>query len=198
MARAAILAALLAPAAGLVAPAAPARAAIARSANSEAFPFLERPEKLDGSMVGDAGFDPLRLSEVQVDLNYARGAEVKHGRVAMLATVGFLGQEYVQLPGVDYSNPKPLTAPWTVPWAANLQILLLAGALELATADKTYGETPWDLGFDPLAFQEGKSKAEMDRLMLGELTNGRLAMMAFVGMVIQTLLYDKPLMDMHM
>ena len=43
-----------------------------------------------------------------------------------------------------------------------------------------------------------KSKAEMDRLMLGELTNGRLAMMAFVGMVIQTLLFDKPLMDMHM
>ena len=32
----------------------------------------------------------------------------------------------------------------------------------------------------------------------GELTNGRLAMMAFVGMVIQTLLFDKPLMDMHM
>ena len=30
------------------------------------------------------------------------------------------------------------------------------------------------------------------------LTNGRLAMMAFVGMVIQTLLFDKPLMDMHM
>merc|ERR1712138_247971 len=65
---------------------------------------------------------------------------------------------------------KPLTAPWTVPWAANLRILALAGAIELATADKTYGETPWDLGFDPLCFQEGKSKAEMDRLMLGELT----------------------------
>ena len=50
----------------------------------------------------------------------------------------------------------------------------------------------------PFTILEGKSKAEMDRLMLGELTNGRLAMMAFVGMVIQTLLFDKPLMDMHM
>lgn len=146
-------------------------------------------------MVGDAGFDPLRLAEVQVDLIYARGAELKHGRVAMLATVGFVVQEYVQLPGADYANPQPLTAPWTVPMGANLQILLLAGAIELATADKTYGDTPWDLGFDPLAFQEGKSQAEFDDLQLKELTNGRLAMMAFVGMTVQTLLFDKPLLQ---
>ena len=114
----------------------------------------------------------------------------------MLACVGFIIQE--SAPAGRTTRASTLTAPWTVPWAANLPILALAGAIELATADKTYGETPWDLGFDPLCFQEGKSKAEMDRLMLGELTNGRLAMMAFVGMVIQTLLFDKPLMDMHM
>jgi hypothetical protein len=88
-----------------------------------------------------------------------------------------------------------LKAPWTVPWAANFQILLLAGCVELATADKTYGDTPWDLGFDPLCFQEGKSLAELDDLALKELTNGRLAMMAFVGMTVQTLLFDKPLLS---
>ena len=127
-------------------------------------------------MIGDVGFDPLRLAEVQVDLSYARGAEIKHGRIAMLvrrpvlskerpnesllyqATVGFLVQEYVHLPGEAYQNSQPYTcpeswnhssylclitliviprlkAPWTVPWAANLQILLLAGCVELATAD---------------------------------------------------------------
>ncbi|EGB11488.1 putative plastid light harvesting protein isoform 8 [Aureococcus anophagefferens] len=148
-----------------------------------------------GTMIGDVGFDPLRLAEVQVDLSYARGAEIKHGRIAMLATVGFLVQEYVHLPGEAYQNSQPLKAPWTVPWAANLQILLLAGCVELATADKTYGDTPWDLGFDPLCFQEGKSQAELDDLALKELTNGRLAMMAFVGMTIQTLLFDKPLLS---
>ena len=39
-------------------------------------------------MIGDVGFDPLRLAEVQVDLNYARGAEIKHGRIAMLVRFG--------------------------------------------------------------------------------------------------------------
>ena len=198
MARSLLAASALCATAGAFLGPAPSATSVAVRESSEAFPFLQRPEKLDGSMVGDVGFDPLRLAEVQVDLNYARGAEVKHGRIAMLACVGFVIQEYMHIPGVDYQNFKPLTAPWTVPMAANLQILLIAGAIELSTVDKTYGETPWDLGFDPLAFQEGKSKAEMDRLMLGELTNGRLAMMAFVGMVIQTLLFDKPLMDMHM
>ena len=167
MARLLAAATLAATAGAFLAPAPVSTPVVARAENSEAFPFLKRPEKLDGSMIGDVGFDPLRLAEVQVDLTYARGAEVKHGRIAMLACVGFVIQEYWHLPGADYQNFKPLTAPWTVPWAANLQILALAGAIELATADKTYGETPWDLGFDPLCFQEGKSKAEMDRLMLG-------------------------------
>ena len=94
-----------------------------RAENSEAFPFLARPEKLDGSMIGDVGFDPLRLAEVQVDLTYARGAEVKHGRIAMLACVGFVIQEYAHIPGADYQNSHPLTAPRSVPWAANLQLL---------------------------------------------------------------------------
>ena len=57
---------------------------------SKAIPFLPRPEKLDGSMVGDMGFDPMGLSEIQTDLNYARWAELKHGRAAMLAIVGMV------------------------------------------------------------------------------------------------------------
>ena len=88
-----------------------------QSENSEAFPFLKRPEKLDGAksgfvksravaslnskdlgkMIGDVGFDPLGLSEVQVDLNYARGAEVKHGRIAMLVHSGVLSSFLVLL-----------------------------------------------------------------------------------------------------
>ena len=53
-------------------------------------------DKLDGSMAGDEGFDPLGLSninEVGIDLYWLREAELKHCRVAMLAVVGLLAQE---------------------------------------------------------------------------------------------------------
>ena len=65
--------------------------AIERSA---AIPFLKKPPALDGSMVGDVGFDPLGISttilELGGDLKYVREAELMHGRQAMLACVGFV------------------------------------------------------------------------------------------------------------
>jgi len=42
----------------------------------------------DGTLAGDAGFDPLGLSELNtlgLDLYWFREAEIKHGRIAMLA-----------------------------------------------------------------------------------------------------------------
>ena len=95
MARLLAAATLAATAGAFLAPAPVSTPVVARAENSEAFPFLKRPEKLDGSMIGDVGFDPLRLAEVQVDLTYARGAEVKHGRIAMLAVVGYAAEEYL-------------------------------------------------------------------------------------------------------
>lgn len=44
---------------------------------SPSVPFLERPAKLDGSMPGDVGFDPLGFSN-RFDLNFLREAELKH------------------------------------------------------------------------------------------------------------------------
>ena len=54
------------------------------AAKSKALPFLEQPKKLDGSMVGDFGFDPLGLTETLADTKYVQAAELKHGRVAMV------------------------------------------------------------------------------------------------------------------
>merc|ERR1719478_1685096 len=48
-------------------------------------------------------FDPLGLSQ-DVDagrLAFYREAEIKHGRVAMLASVGFLFQEHYTFTGID-------------------------------------------------------------------------------------------------
>lgn len=52
-------------------------------------------EVLDGSMPGDAGFDPLRLAETETHLLVYREAEVKHGRLAMLAVAGWVASELV-------------------------------------------------------------------------------------------------------
>jgi hypothetical protein len=58
---------------------------------SLSIPFAPRPTKLDGTMLGDVGFDPLGLSNLW-DLNWLRAAELKHGRIGMLASIGFLAQ----------------------------------------------------------------------------------------------------------
>ena len=80
--------------------------AIERSA---AIPFLKKPPALDGSMVGDVGFDPLGISttilELGGDLKYVREAELMHGRQAMLACVGFV------FPGAQLRRPPLLLQP---------------------------------------------------------------------------------------
>ena len=71
-------------------------AALQMADRSRSLPFLLKPAKLDGSMAGDEGFDPLGLSGIEdigIDLYWMREAELKHSRVAMLAVVGSLMQE---------------------------------------------------------------------------------------------------------
>lgn len=66
----------------------------------DAIPGTDRPKNLDGTMVGDIGFDPLGFSN-WLNLNWAREAEIKHGRVAMLAATGMIVQDLVTIPGFD-------------------------------------------------------------------------------------------------
>jgi len=159
---------------------------------AQCLPFLKCPPKLDGSMVGDVGFDPMGLSDVQPDLKYARACELKHGRICMLAVVGFVTEEYFHLPGAAYTNYNPLGAIAQVGTSVNGQILAAIAVIELATIDITYGDgEPGDYGLDPLKFLDGKSQYEIDRMKTKELKNGRLAMMAFLGQIVQTLLFPE-------
>lgn len=61
---------------------------------SQTLPLLRRPPALDGSHAGDAGFDPMGFSESQ-DLYSMQEAEIRHGRLAMLAVVGWPVSELV-------------------------------------------------------------------------------------------------------
>merc|ERR1719272_1113862 len=87
-----VLAALAGSAAGF-APASSTRAPTtlgvntALAAKSTALPFLESPPNCEG-YVGNAGFDPFRFSDF-APVDFLREAELKHGRIAMLAWVGY-------------------------------------------------------------------------------------------------------------
>lgn len=57
---------------------------------SESLPFMMRPPALDGTMVGDVGFDPLGFAKTKEDLVNYREAEIKHCRLAMLVSFNFI------------------------------------------------------------------------------------------------------------
>jgi hypothetical protein len=59
----------------------------------------------DGSLPGDVGFDPLGFSDV-FDIKILREAELKHGRIAMLATLGLIVQEVYTFPFFDKVNTQ--------------------------------------------------------------------------------------------
>mmetsp|Transcript_4647 Transcript_4647/g.10948 ORF Transcript_4647/g.10948 Transcript_4647/m.10948 type:complete len:210 (+) Transcript_4647:58-687(+) len=192
MARTILALALLATASAF-APAAPkAKSAVSLNAKSTALPFLEQPAKLDGSMAGDVGFDPLGLSnidDVGVDLYWMREAELKHCRVAMLAAAGFFWQEVMgSLPGMVDSAGKCQTDVFWDVWAEKPQIIasalpaiFIVEVISWITINKgreTGLREAGDYMFNPLKFQGGE-------LEMKEVANGRLAMFASVGMILQ-------------
>lgn len=163
---------------------------------SKSIPFLVRPEKLDGSMAGDFGFDPMRLSDIQTDLNYARWAELKHGRMCMLALCGIVTQQAgFHLPGAQFASADIFGAPAAVGWAGNLQVFLTIGAIEAINFNKHYDDSePGDLGWGTEYMLGGMNAEEKKYRQEQEIVHCRLAMIAFLGATVQTLVLNQPLL----
>ena len=142
-------------------------------------------------MIGDVGFDPMGITNTLASTKYVQAAEIKHGRVAMLATVGFVLQQYIHIVS---SEADPFKAIAALGYGPNLQILSFIGVIELATWNKTFckDSTPGDLGFDPMKQLKGKSQKQIDDFKLKEIKNGRLAMVAIIGMFVQNLTFHTP------
>lgn len=162
---------------------------------SASVPFLLKPKNLDG-MIGNAEFDPLGFAE-NFDPKWLREAELKHGRVSMLAVVGWLVQMYgPHLPSPDgiYDKANPIDAFFAVGPSPIAQIFLTIGALESINHNGKLGMTDMhkdsdrevgrmSLPFYGAKFLDGKSEKEKNDLKLKEIKNGRLAMCAIGGLV---------------
>jgi len=167
---------------------------------SEALPFMPYPENLKG-YVGDVGFDPLRFSDF-APMDFLREAEIKHGRICMLAWVGFVAVDtgFRIYPFPDaYEGLTSVTAhDALVEQGAMSQIFLWCGLAEVISTIAVIqmlegsGRAPGDYGFDPLGFLKGKSEEDVNEMKLREIKNGRLAMLAFSGIITQSVLTQGP------
>jgi Chlorophyll A-B binding protein len=172
-------------------------------------------EDLPGALAPMGFFDPLGFAAKadEPTLKRYREAELTHGRVAMLAVVGFLVGEKVEgssfLFDAQVSGPAitHLTQVPTVFWGA---LAVAIGAAEIKRAEKGWVEPenvpvskpgllrdnyyPGDLGFDPLGLKPDSAE-DMFTMQTKELQNGRLAMLAAAGFLAQELVNGKGIVE---
>ena len=177
---------------------------------SAALPFLPRPALLDGSLPGDRGFDPFNFASDADSLQWQRKSELKHGRLAMLAAVGWPVAELLHKNIADAFDLAPLLASNDrVPSILNdglshahfpafwIATIAFAAALEIS---ESVGENvsckldPTDYGFDPLRLG-GKTDEQKRFMQEAEVFNGRLGMLAIVGFAAQEFVLKSAVVD---
>jgi hypothetical protein len=171
------------------------------------------PKKTTGSSAPFGFFDPagltIDISEDQYKL--FQEAEIKHGRVAMAAFLGiifgehfgFLFGNYITGPAIYQFQQADalipdfwLTVSWLIAVAEGQTIVsgwqsldeTMKESLGFAKLAKTY--TPGELGFDPLKLAPKNAK-DFAVMKTKEINNGRLAMIAVLGIVVQELITNE-------
>eukprot|EP00929_Paragymnodinium_shiwhaense_P108498 TRINITY_DN74813_c0_g1_i1.p1 TRINITY_DN74813_c0_g1~~TRINITY_DN74813_c0_g1_i1.p1 ORF type:complete len:274 (-),score=60.33 TRINITY_DN74813_c0_g1_i1:358-1125(-) len=152
------------------------RTKVARKA--EAVPRVFNPALEQGIGPAPIGFfDPLGFSKGKDEAEFRRlrTCEQKHGRLAMMASVGAVMQHYVHVPGFEsvkgtfaaVANPDSQTG--------LLEVLAAAGFLELVFREKADSQWTGDFG-DPL-----NVNMLSDEMYAKEINNGRMAMLSVLG-----------------
>merc|ERR1719163_1299306 len=94
-------------------------------------PFLQAAAcQSSGLTDAETGFDPLYFSDF-LDIKFLREAELKHGRICMLASTGYLAQEFFSLPSYPGYSSNPVEAFSSVPSEGLAQIVIFMGWLEI-------------------------------------------------------------------
>ena len=179
---------------------APARS-LKVEAKGEWLPGLSSPTYLNGSLPGDNGFDPLGLAEDPESLKWYVQAELVNGRWAMLGVAGMLIPEVLTSIGL-INVPKWYDAGKVEYFASSSTLFVIEfilfhyvelrrwqdikypGSVNQDPVFKSYSLPPNEVGypggiFNPLNFSPSMEAKEK------ELANGRLAMLAFLGFVVQ-------------
>lgn len=131
-------------------------------------------------------FDPVGFCKGdETGFRSFRAAEIKHGRVAMMAALGAVVQHFVTFPGFE-SLPRGLAAVSSPPGNYGfIAMLALVGILELFVWAEDPSAAPGNFG-DPLGLNQYS-----DDMRNRELNNGRFAMFAAVGIITAELLTGK-------
>ena len=132
-------------------------------------------------------------------IRFYREVEVKHGRVAMLASVGFLvGENFHPLWGGDVDVPSYIAfqeTPLQPFWPLVVFIIAVPEIFSVFSFESPFGGETWairtdheagNLNFDPLGLKP-TDPAELAVMQTKELNNGRLAMIGAAGMIAQEL-----------
>eukprot|EP00904_Undaria_pinnatifida_P008886 jgi/Undpi1/5127/HiC_scaffold_19.g08479.m1 len=138
-------------------------------------------------------FDPLNFGKncPPEQMQWYRAAELKHGRVCMLAALGQITQHFTH-----WNDPSGIFDKSGSAWGAMqqvyeqrpfafVQIILAIFAVEVwGQKQQELSPMGGDLGFDPLGLKPQNEEA-WERVQLRELKNGRLAMFSILGMIVQ-------------
>jgi hypothetical protein len=148
----------------------------------------QQPRAVERRVVGvtwpvNEKFDPLNLGSTDAKMERYTAVEIKHGRVAMIATVGYLLPDVFRFPGCEgFGNG--LSALNTIPLEGWIQLVAFVGAHEVLVKPRQGGMGSFDLGLGT-ELLEGIPAEELERRQTVERNNGRLAMVAIIGMMWQ-------------
>jgi len=163
-----------------------------------------------GFGLGQAAFDPAGFCADKPfgEVQRIRESEIMHGRVAMMACVGYLVGESSFHPFNIYGPANDQLQQVPLPAFAAFTLAILG--CELARAKIAFVEPgaktdfqtiradhyPGDIGFDPLGLKP-KNAAEFEKRSAQEIVNGRLAMIGAAGMCAQELVNHETILPLQ-
>ena len=135
-------------------------------------------------------FDPLGLGSTDAKMDRYTQVEIKHGRVAMIAVMGYIMPELFRFPGCEAFS-HGLGALESIPLEGWVQLVALVGAHEVLVKPREGGMGPSDFGLGT-ELLDGIDDEELERKQTSERNNGRLAMIAIMGLMVQDGMFGEP------